>query len=192
MKYLVIAVLTLVICGFTLASCGNEPKKANETVAEKPQKRVATNALMERLYTNFHADPVTQAQKDENDLIDYAVDKGLDVTKTASGLYYIVHEKGVGPTYIKGQPCKAHYTGYNLEGKIFDSSYKRNQPLAFKVGQMIPGWNEALKLFNPGTKAQLLIPSSLAYGERGAGAGIPPNTPLVFDVELLPMTGTSK
>ena len=187
MKYLVIALAAIIIGGLVLTSCRDEPKKSSESAAQKPQKRVATNALMERLYANFHADPVTQAQKDENALIDYAVDKGLDVKKTASGLYYIVHKEGTGPTYIHGQPCKAHYTGYNLEGKIFDSSHKRNKPLAFNVGQMIAGWNEALKLLNPGSKAQLLIPSHLAYGARGAGGDIPPHTPLVFDVELLPM-----
>ena len=170
-----------------LVSCKTEPSKTDSSNSNAPTKKMASGALAEKLYKNFHSDPTTQAHKDENALIDYAIDKGLDVTRTASGLYYIVHKQGTGPAYSMGQPCKAHYTGYNLDGVVFDSSHKRNRPLAFKVGQMIPGWNEALQIFNTGTEAQLLIPSHLAYGPRGFGNDIPPNTPLVFDVQLLPL-----
>lgn len=161
--------------------------KQNSSQASTPKKRTNMTALAERLYQNFHDDPQTQAQRDENELIDYAVDKNLDAKRTKSGLYYIIHKEGSGENYISNQPCKAHYQGYFLDGKVFDSSFKRNEPLVFNVGQMIPGWNEALKIMNTGTKAQLLIPSHLAYGTRGFPGMIAPNTPLAFDLELLPL-----
>jgi len=163
-----------------------EGKKVREAITAPLQKRQATSELAERLYANFHYEPVTQAQKDENDLIDYAVEKNLDVKKTASGMYYVIHQEGKGPLLIHNQPTKAHYQGYFLDGKIFDSSYQRGKPIAFKVGMMVPGWNEALKMMNTGTKAQLLLPSHLAYGDKGFPGLIPPNTPLVFDLEVMP------
>ena len=173
---------------FLLSGCVTDSsKKAENPVSTAIQKREATSELAERLYAGFHSNPTTQAQKDENALIDYAVDKNLDVKKTASGMYYIIHKEGVGENYISGQPVNAHYQGYFLDGKVFDSSYKRGTPLTFNVGQMIPGWNEALMTMNSGTKAQLLIPSSLAYGARGFPGFVPPNTPLIFDLETLPL-----
>jgi len=157
-------------------------EKAEQVVKKKPE-----GALAEKLYVNYTAEPQNQFQKDENALIEYAVDNGLDVTRTATGLYYLIEKEGVGPKYIHGQPCKAHYSGYFLDGKVFDSSYNRGKPLFFSVGQMNAAWNEALKLMNTGTKAKLLIPSKLAYGERGFPGYVPPNTPLVFDLEVLPL-----
>ena len=187
-------IVIALICGLILLSgCVTDgSKKGGATNATNPvtkaiQKREATSELAERLYSRFHANPATQAQKDENALIDYAVDKNLDAVRTASGLYYVIHKEGVGKKYIHGQPLSAHYQGYFLDGKVFDSSYKRGVPITFNVGQMVPGWNEALKLMNSGTKAQLLIPSSLAYGDRGFAGFVPPNTPLIFDLETLPL-----
>lgn len=190
---LVLTVITTLL--LTLIACGgdkpNSPSAPNTTAAPaKAIPKAPTSALATKLYANFHATPSTQAQKDENQLIEYAIEKNLDVEKTSSGLYYIVHEKGKGQPYVHGQPCKAHYSGYTLDGKIFDSSYKRNNPLMFNVGQMIPGWNEALKFMNTGTKAQLLIPSHLAYGPNGFPGLIAPHTPLVFDMEILPLLAT--
>jgi FKBP-type peptidyl-prolyl cis-trans isomerase FklB len=77
-----------------------------------------------------------------------------------------------------------HYRGTLTDGTEFDSSYKRNQPAKIKVNQVIPGWTEALQLMPVGSKWQLVIPAKLAYGERGAGGAIPPNSVLVFEVEL--------
>lgn len=182
----VLAIFIILI--FSLGACiTDSQKKTASDSAKAPKKKVNMTALAEKLYQNFHDNPVTQAQKDENAIIDYAVDKNLDAKRTASGLYYIIHEEGKGPNYVQGQPCNAHYQGYLLDGKVFDSSYKRNKPITFNVGQMIPGWNEALKFMNAGTKAQLLIPSHLAYGSRGFPGSIGPNTPLAFDLELVPL-----
>ena len=78
-----------------------------------------------------------------------------------------------------------HYSGTLLDGTEFDSSYKREKPATFQVGGVIPGWTEALQLMNVGSKYRLFIPPDLAYGQRGAGRQIGPNTMLIFDVELL-------
>ena len=107
--------------------------------------------------------------------------------KTASGLYYKITEKGNGKKPKKGDQVAVHYTGMLLDGKVFDSSLYRGQPLNFAVGigQVIEGWDEGILLLNEGDKARLVIPSDLAYGSQGAGGVIPPNAALVFDVELV-------
>ena len=109
--------------------------------------------------------------------------------KTESGLYYVVSEMGTGPKALPGDTVSVHYVGTTLdEGKEFDNSRQRNQPFNFPVGQgmVIPGWDEGLQLFPKGTKAKLVIPSKLAYGEQGApGSPIGPNATLVFEIELL-------
>lgn len=107
--------------------------------------------------------------------------------KTASGLYYKITEKGNGKKAEKGNPVSVHYRGMLLDGTVFDSSFKRNQPIEFSVGvgQVIPGWDEGILLLSEGDKAQLVIPSHLAYGAQRAGGVIPPNATLVFDVELV-------
>lgn len=105
---------------------------------------------------------------------------------TASGLRYVVEKEGEGTDKpVPGQMISCHYKGTFINGEEFDSSYKRGEPLSFQIGQVIEGWNEAMQDMKKGEKRTLLIPSYLAYGERGAGGVIPPNTPLVFEVELL-------
>lgn len=107
--------------------------------------------------------------------------------ETTSGLRYKVLQKGNGKKAEKGHMVSVHYKGQLADGTVFDSSYKRNQPLDFQVGvgQVIPGWDEGICLLNVGDKARLVIPSNLAYGTAGAGGVIPPNATLVFDVELM-------
>ena len=109
--------------------------------------------------------------------------------KTAGGTYYIIKKAGTGLPPKKGQMVRVLYRGTVLStGKEFDSTAKRNNdPFAFAlgVGQVIPGWDQGIAMLTKGSKAVLLIPSPLAYGARGAGADIPPNTVLRFEVELL-------
>jgi FKBP-type peptidyl-prolyl cis-trans isomerase len=107
--------------------------------------------------------------------------------KTESGLRYQIIQKGDGVKAEKGKNVSVHYKGQLTDGTVFDSSYKRNQPIDFAlgVGQVIPGWDEGVQLLQVGDKARFVIPSDLAYGSRGAGGVIPPNATLIFDVELM-------
>ena len=107
------------------------------------------------------------------------------VVTLPSGLQYKVIKQGDGPKPTASDTVVTNYRGTLIDGKEFDSSYKRGQPATFPVGQVIKGWTEALQLMPVGSKWQLYIPSSLAYGDRGAGGDIGPNSTLVFDIELL-------
>ena len=120
----------------------------------------------------------------ENELIK-EMSKGYNETK--SGLKYIILNKGEGDKPFSGDLVKVHYKGQLLDQTVFDSSYKRNEPIEFKVGegQVISGWDEGIMLLNKGDKARFIIPSKLAYGESGAGGVIPPNATLIFEVELI-------
>ncbi|MCC6865819.1 MAG: FKBP-type peptidyl-prolyl cis-trans isomerase [Ignavibacteria bacterium] len=110
-----------------------------------------------------------------------------DTISTASGLKYIVLKKGNGKASVAGKVAEVHYTGWLLNGKKFDSSFDRNEPLEFILGakQVIAGWDEGVALMHVGDKFRLILPPELAYGENGAGEIIPPNSTLIFDVELL-------
>ncbi len=107
------------------------------------------------------------------------------VKVTASGLQYKVITEGTGPRPKESDTVKVHYRGNLLDGTEFDSSYKRNEPAVFPLKNVIKGWSEALQLMRVGSKYQVVLPSSLAYGEQGAGQAIGPNAALVFEVELL-------
>ncbi|MBD3316568.1 MAG: hypothetical protein GF344_12335, partial [Chitinivibrionales bacterium] len=112
-----------------------------------------------------------------------------EVTTTESGLQYEVLTEGAGSIPGESDKVKVHYEGKLLDGKVFDSSYDRGEPVTFPVKGVIPGWTEALQLMKVGSKYKLYVPPELAYGERGAGNDIPPNATLVFEVELLGIEG---
>jgi FKBP-type peptidyl-prolyl cis-trans isomerase len=115
-----------------------------------------------------------------------AANKSKDgVVTLPSGLQYKILTAGAGPKPTASDSVKCNYRGTLIDGKEFDSSYKRGQPATFEVGQVIKGWTEALQLMPVGSKWQIFVPSSLGYGERGAGAEIGPNATLIFEVELL-------
>jgi FKBP-type peptidyl-prolyl cis-trans isomerase len=107
--------------------------------------------------------------------------------KTNSGLRYQIIQPGSGASPEAGQNVSVHYKGMFADGKEFDNSYKRGNPISFLVGQgnVIPGWDEGIQLLKVGDKARFVIPSHLGYGSRGAGGVIPPGATLIFDVELV-------
>ena len=107
------------------------------------------------------------------------------VVELPSGLQYEVLKNGTGAKPTANDKVKCHYHGTLINGQVFDSSVQRGEPAVFGVSQVIPGWVEALQLMPVGSKWRLFIPSNLAYGERGAGEAIEPNSTLIFDVELL-------
>lgn len=112
------------------------------------------------------------------------LEKDDAVVQLPSGLQYKVMKKGAGTSPKLGEKVKVHYTGTLIDGTKFDSSRDRGEPAEFELGMVIPGWNEALQLMKPGARWMLYIPSNLAYGERGMQR-IPPNSVLLFDVELI-------
>ncbi|MDB6140589.1 MAG: peptidylprolyl isomerase FKBP-type [Verrucomicrobiaceae bacterium] len=114
------------------------------------------------------------------------------VVTTASGLQYQVLSSGpaTGRSPLRSETVKVHYRGTLTDGTVFDSSIERGLPAVFGVGQVIPGWTEALQLMKPGDKWMLFIPARLAYGERAMGDKIPPNSTLIFLVELLDVAGS--
>ena len=107
------------------------------------------------------------------------------VTQTKSGLQYELLTEGTGKSPKATDTVRCHYEGRLLDGTVFDSSYKRGEPADFGLNQVIPGWTEGVQLMKEGAKFRFHIPYLLAYGERGAGAQIPPYSTLIFDVELI-------
>ena len=121
---------------------------------------------------------------EEEELIKNIVE---EMTKTSSGLWYKIIKNSIKPKPKNGEMVKVHYTGMLLNGEVFDSSYSRNMPIEFVLGagRVIKGWDEGISLIPIGASAKLVIPSDLAYGERGAGGVIPPNSTLIFEIEVI-------
>ena len=111
--------------------------------------------------------------------------KNDSVVQTASGLQYMVLKEGKGAKPGPTDEVTVHYTGRLINGTVFDSSVERGEPATFPLNKVIPGWTEGLQLMSEGAKYRLFIPSELAYGEKGAGEQILPNSTLIFDVELI-------
>ena len=141
------------------------------------------NAIADQLTQN---QPALATVTETNNLIANTM-ADTDVVTTESGLKYKELQAGTGATPKKGETVVVHYTGTLEDGTKFDSSRDRNQPFKFKLGegQVIKGWDEGISTMKVGGRRQLIIPPELGYGARGAGGVIPPNSTLLFDVELL-------
>lgn len=130
----------------------------------------------------------TQEQMEEQEKFLAENAKREGVVTTPSGLQYEILQEGTGEKPGPTTRVTVHYEGSLSNGNVFDSSYKRGQPATFGVNQVIAGWTEAMQMMPVGSKWRLFIPSELGYGSRGAGDSIPPNSALIFDVELLSMS----
>jgi peptidylprolyl isomerase len=137
-----------------------------------------------RQFNGAKAEREAAAKKQQEELLG-ELSQGFE--KTSSGLRYKMIAEGNGEKAEKGKTVSVHYKGMLPDGTVFDSSYKRKQPIEFPLGKghVIEGWDEGIQLLKEGDQARFVIPSDLAYGSRGAGGVIPPNATLVFDVELV-------
>lgn len=160
---------------------GGEARMTPEEIQEEMQ------AYQEQAMAEQQAQVAAQGEANqaaaEEFLAENAEREGVVVTD--SGLQYKVIEEGEGPSPGPEDTVEVHYTGTLLDGTEFDSSHKRGETVSFGVGQVIPGWTEALQLMSPGAKWKLFIPADLAYGQGGAGGVIGPNSALIFEVELV-------
>jgi FKBP-type peptidyl-prolyl cis-trans isomerase FklB len=161
--------------------------QAFKDVADKKQLLVTADQARTILNEYF-----TQLQQEKANKNSVAGQKFLEENKKRpevvtlpSGLQYEILKEGDGPTPKATDRVTTHYHGTLIDGTVFDSSVERGQPATFPVNGVIQGWVEALQLMKVGSKWKLYIPSNLAYGERGAGDSIGPNTTLIFEVELL-------
>ena len=135
---------------------------------------------------------IAQKAKEEGDKYRAEFAKKDGVKTTQSGLLYRVVEAGKGEAIKPTDTVKVHYTGKLPNGKVFDSSVERGQPAEFRLNQVVKGWTEGLQLVKKGGKIELVLPPELAYGKQGAGASIPPDATLYFEVEVLDVNPKAK
>ena len=140
-----------------------------------------------KAFEEFNKSKADRIKKEKEKELKMLKDLSKGFSKTSSGLLYKFEKENNSQKPSKGNKVKVHYKGMLLDGTVFDSSFKRNQPIEFRlgIGQVIKGWDEGISLLGIGDKASFIIPSDLAYGASGAGGIIPPNATLVFEVELI-------
>ncbi len=157
-----------------------------ERIGEDAQKFKVTKEIFAQLVQEA-SKKAMERRKNEIERVEKEIaNRWPKAIKTPSGLQYVVLKEGDGKAHPKyGQNVTVHYTGTLLDGRMFDSSVHRGEPATFAIGQVIDGWNEALQTMSKGEKRTLIIPPELGYGVHGYPGIIPPNSYLIFDVELL-------
>ena len=172
--YFTPAELEMVKQGLTDAVTGNpldlDPKIYSEKVQQLGEAR---KKVQEEKQASMGKEFLDKAAKENG------------AVKTESGLVYLSLKEGAGATPKATDTVKVNYRGMLIDGKEFDSSYKRGEPIEFKLDSVIKCWTEGVQKIKVGGKAKLVCPASIAYGEKGAGGAIPPNATLIFEVELL-------
>jgi len=165
---------------------GKEPLMSAEEI------RAAINDVQQRVMAERQKSLKEQAEKNLSEGKTFLAENGKKegIKTLPSGLQYKIVKEGDGPTAKASDTVTVHYRGTLTDGTEFDSSHKRGQAATFPVDKIIPGWTEALQLMKTGATWQLFIPPELAYGERGAGRNITPNSTLIFEVELISVNKT--
>ncbi len=169
------------VMGFKDALAGNKPAIADSELTNVMQ------AFQQEMVQKRSERMAVQSDKNKKEGEAFLAEnkKKEGVVTTPSGLQYKIIKAGSGRKPTPSDTVVCNYRGTLINGKEFDSSYKRGQPASFVLGQVIPGWIEGLQLMPIGSKYEFFIPANLAYGERGAGADIGPGATLIFEVELL-------
>ena len=172
-------------------SCQQEQTENNSTKEETTDKAVAPTVSEDELWLSLAPymvpDARTPEEKEQNRIIDYALEKGLLGSMTASGLFYHLSPGSDTAGIRWGDRLQVFYKGQFLDGEVFDAAQNEEKPFEFYVGNMIDGWNEGLQLASPGSELLLIIPSRLAYGKEGLKDKkdrylIPPDEILVFNI----------
>ena len=157
-----------------------------ERIGEEAQNFKVTKEIFAQLVQDATKKAMDRRKNEIEKIEKEIANRWPKAIKTPSGLQYVVLKEGDGKAHPKyGQKVTVHYTGTLLDGRMFDSSVHRGEPATFAVGQVIDGWNEALQTMSKGEKRTLIIPPELGYGVHGYPGIIPPNSYLIFDVELL-------
>ena len=169
------------------ASAIRDALEGNEPLMSREEIRAVIKGLQQRVEAAGEKQSKEKAARNlEEGRRFLAENSGREGIRTLpNGLQYKVLVEGAGKTPQAADTVTVNYMGTLIDGTEFDSSYKRGQPATFKVNGVIRGWTQALQLMKEGSKWQLFVPPDLAYGERGAGLSIPPNSALIFEVELI-------
>jgi len=162
----------------------------NKHLMTSEEMRATKTKAIEKMQAKRIKITVDNLEKANAFLAENKTKKGIKTTE--SGLQYEVLTKGKGETPKVSDKVKVHYRGTLLDGTVFDSSYKRNEPATFQVNRLIKGWTEALQIMKAGSKWKLYVPPALAYGPNGNGPKIGPNEALIFEMELLELVPPTK
>ena len=181
-------IVQIICIALVTISIGCKPENNTATTDVATAVDMANKTVdINQLYQFYYSNPQTLDERQENEIIDYIIDKNIAPTRSVTGLYYQITQEGTGERVRPGDQLEVHYTGSFLDGQVFDSSVQRGKPLNFKLGTtgLIQGWLEGLRYMKEGSKMTLVVPSRLAYQGQGFSNMIGPDMPLAFEMELL-------
>ncbi|GAA5221485.1 FKBP-type peptidyl-prolyl cis-trans isomerase [Membranihabitans marinus] len=167
-----------------LISCNSNPSTTEEKGITETQEELSEDENI-RLAMLLKSSPQTYIDVQYNDLIEYAIEKQWPVQASPSGLLYWVEKEGRAVQWTDTSTFQAHYTGNLLDDKVFDSSFSRNRASTFRLDEVIPAWQEAVRWIGEGGVIKILATSNHGYGNRSISDDIKPYTPLIFDLEVI-------